>query len=64
MLYVSPLKALAVDVERNLRSPLVGIRHAATRLGLEPPDVSVAIRSGDTPPAERRLFAQAAAATC
>ena len=33
VLYVSPMKALAVDVERNLRSPLVGIRHAATRLG-------------------------------
>ena len=35
VLYISPLKALAVDVERNLRSPLVGIGHAATRLGLE-----------------------------
>ena len=33
VLYVSPLKALAVDVERNLRAPLAGIRHAATRLG-------------------------------
>ena len=36
VLYVSPLKALATDVERNLRSPLVGIRQAATRLGIEP----------------------------
>ncbi|MCW2838377.1 MAG: putative ATP-dependent helicase Lhr, partial [Marmoricola sp.] len=33
VLYVSPLKALAVDVERNLRAPLVGIRHTAERLG-------------------------------
>ncbi|RHA44289.1 ATP-dependent helicase [Cellulomonas rhizosphaerae] len=56
VLYVSPLKALATDVERNLRSPLVGIRQAATRLGIELPDVTVGIRTGDTPPAERRAF--------
>ncbi|MFK5584415.1 Lhr family ATP-dependent helicase [Serinicoccus sp. LYQ131] len=58
VLYVSPLKALAVDVERNLRSPLVGIGHAATRLGLPSPAVSVAVRSGDTPAAQRRAFAK------
>jgi ATP-dependent helicase Lhr and Lhr-like helicase len=58
VLYVSPLKALAVDVERNLRSPLVGIRHAATRLGGAVPDVGVAVRSGDTPASERRAFAK------
>ncbi len=58
VLYVSPMKALAVDVERNLRSPLVGIRHAADRLGLPEPDVSVAVRSGDTPQDERRAFAR------
>lgn len=58
VLYVSPLKALAVDVERNLRSPLVGISHAATRLGVRAPHVSVAVRSGDTPAAERRTFAK------
>lgn len=57
VVYVSPLKALATDVERNLRSPLVGIRQAATRLGLELPDVTVGIRTGDTPPNERRAFA-------
>ncbi|WP_374199138.1 Lhr family ATP-dependent helicase, partial [Actinotalea ferrariae] len=57
VLYVSPLKALASDVERNLRSPLVGIRQAATRLGLEVPEVTVGIRTGDTPPSERRAFA-------
>ena len=58
VLYVSPMKALAVDVERNLRSPLVGIRHAAARLGLPEPDITVAVRSGDTPADERRAFAR------
>ncbi|MFF2547553.1 ATP-dependent helicase [Kitasatospora sp. NPDC058063] len=57
VLYVSPLKALAVDVERNLRAPLAGLRQAAVRLGLPEPEVQVAIRSGDTPAAERRRFA-------
>ncbi|GIG38500.1 Lhr family helicase [Cellulomonas phragmiteti] len=57
VVYVSPLKALATDVERNLRSPLVGIRQAATRLGRSLPEVAVGIRTGDTPPAERRAFA-------
>ena len=41
ILYVSPLKALAVDVERNLRAPLTGIRATATRLGQLPPEISV-----------------------
>ena len=58
VLYVSPLKALAVDIERNLRSPLTGIRHAASRLGLPEPDITVAMRTGDTPADERRLFAR------
>lgn len=57
VLYVSPLKALAVDVERNLRSPLTGIRQESVRLGLPEPEVRVGIRSGDTPPAERRSMA-------
>jgi ATP-dependent helicase Lhr and Lhr-like helicase len=56
VLYISPMKALAVDVERNLRAPLTGIRHAAARLGLAEPDITVAIRSGDTPAHERRRF--------
>jgi len=56
VLYISPLKALAVDVERNLRSPLVGIGHAAERLGLPRPQIRVAVRSGDTPAEERRAF--------
>jgi ATP-dependent Lhr-like helicase len=54
VLYVSPLKALAVDVERNLRSPLTGIRHTGDRLGQQVPEVTVGVRSGDTPPADRR----------
>jgi ATP-dependent Lhr-like helicase len=57
VLYVSPLKALAVDVERNLRAPLTGIRQAAMRLDLPVPDLRVGIRSGDTPAGERRAFA-------
>ena len=58
VLYVSPLKALAVDVQRNLRSPLAGIRQAAQRLGLPVPDVTVGMRTGDTPADERRQFAR------
>ncbi len=58
VLYVSPLKALAYDVDRNLRAPLAGIRNAAERLGLPAPDIDVAIRSGDTAPEERRRLAR------
>ncbi|MEZ4251737.1 MAG: DEAD/DEAH box helicase [Polyangiales bacterium] len=53
VLYVTPLKALGVDVERNLRAPLAGIRATAQRLGISCRDVSVGVRSGDTPAAER-----------
>ena len=53
-LYISPLKALAYDVERNLRAPLAGIALAAQRLDLEPPRISIANRTGDTPQDERR----------
>lgn len=54
ILYVSPLKALGVDVERNLRSPLVGIGQSARRLGISVPEVTVGVRSGDTTSADRR----------
>jgi ATP-dependent Lhr-like helicase len=54
VLYISPLKALAVDIERNLRAPLTGIKHAAHRLGLPEPDITVAVRTGDTTADERR----------
>ncbi len=56
VVYVSPMKALAVDVERNLRAPLTGLRHAAVRLGQPEPEIRVGIRSGDTSPADRRAF--------
>ena len=54
VLYVSPLKALAVDVERNLRAPLAGIQRESERRGLTPPDIRVGVRTGDTPADERR----------
>jgi ATP-dependent Lhr-like helicase len=59
VLYVSPLKALAYDVERNLRAPLAGIRRTAERLGAAVPEVSVASRTGDTPADARRQLTKA-----
>lgn len=56
VLYVSPLKALAVDVERNLRTPLTGISRIAERTGQPPPAISVGVRSGDTTPSARRAL--------
>ncbi len=53
ILYVSPLKSLAVDVERNLRAPLVGITEAALRAGQPFHTPRIAVRSGDTPAKER-----------
>ncbi|HEY8339335.1 MAG TPA: DEAD/DEAH box helicase, partial [Egibacteraceae bacterium] len=58
VLYVSPLKALAYDIDRNLRAPLVGIRQAAERLGTPVSPVDVGMRTGDTPPDERRRLAR------
>ncbi|MGM0931354.1 MAG: DNA glycosylase AlkZ-like family protein [Actinomycetota bacterium] len=54
VLYISPLKALGVDVERNLRAPLIGITQTAKRLDLPAPSITVGVRSGDTPANERR----------
>lgn len=56
VLYVSPLKALAVDVERNLRTPLTGITRVAERHGVAAPSISVGVRSGDTTPSQRRAM--------
>ncbi|MDF2442405.1 MAG: ATP-dependent helicase Lhr and Lhr-like helicase, partial [Subtercola sp.] len=56
VLYISPLKALAVDVERNLRAPLVGVTQTAKRLGTTPPAVTVGVRSGDTTASDRRTM--------
>ena len=59
VLYISPLKALAVDVERNLRTPLAGISRVAEQDGTPIRKISVGIRSGDTPPAQRRALLSA-----
>ncbi len=56
VLYISPLKALAVDVERNLRAPLVGISQAAAAMGTAVNLPAIGIRTGDTPAAERARF--------
>ena len=58
VLYVSPLKALVYDVERNLRAPLAGIRRTAGRLGVPVREVGVHVRTGDTPQRERQLQAK------
>ncbi|MET0861779.1 MAG: ATP-dependent helicase [Microbacterium sp.] len=59
ILYISPLKALGVDVERNLRSPLVGIGQSGRRLGMPVPEVTVGVRSGDTTSSDRRKLVSA-----
>ena len=56
VVYVSPLKALAVDVERNLRSPLVGIANMAQHEGLTVRMPEISVRTGDTPQKERARF--------
>ena len=56
IVYISPLKALAVDVERNLRSPLAGIANMARRKGISFHDPVISVRTGDTPQSERARF--------
>src|SRR5580704_11825585 len=51
VLYISPLRALAVDVHENLHVPLGEIRQEAARLGYADPELRVAVRTGDTPAA-------------
>ncbi|HUE23105.1 MAG TPA: DEAD/DEAH box helicase, partial [Bryobacteraceae bacterium] len=58
IVYVSPLKALAVDVERNLRSPLAGMANMARRRGVEFREPTISVRTGDTPQRERAKFAR------
>jgi ATP-dependent Lhr-like helicase len=60
IIYVSPLKALAVDVERNLRAPLAGIAAVCARRGTAHRVPEIAIRSGDTSARERSRFLRAA----
>ena len=54
VLYISPLRALAFDIEKNLRAPLTGIGLAAERMGLGFTEPEVAMRTGDTPANERQ----------
>ena len=61
VLYISPLKALAVDVERNLRAPLAGIANVARARGETVTMPEIAIRTGDTPALERARFLRDAA---
>jgi ATP-dependent helicase Lhr and Lhr-like helicase len=56
LLYISPLKALNNDVERNLQQPLTGIRRAAKEQGTPLPGLSVMVRTGDTPSTDRRYM--------
>ena len=56
IIYISPLKALAVDVERNLRSPLVGIANMARRMNVAVHDLEISIRTGDTSQKDRARF--------
>ncbi len=56
VLYISPIKALAVDVERNLRAPLAGVAQMARKQGVQFHEPSIYIRTGDTPSAERSRF--------
>src|SRR5438874_1148445 len=56
VVYVSPLRALNNDIEKNLRAPLAGIRAAAGAQGLELPEVRVAVRTGDTLAAQRQAM--------
>ncbi len=58
VVYISPLKALAVDVERNLRSPLAGISNMAQRMGVPVHTPEISVRTGDTPTSERARFAK------
>src|SRR5690349_14695533 len=53
VLYVSPLKALSADIHRNLAEPRREIRRLAEEMGLGTPRITAAVRSGDTPAAER-----------
>ncbi len=56
VLYMSPLKALAVDIEKNLRAPIEGVSAAAERLGVGFHRPQISVRTGDTPASERAAF--------
>src|SRR5919108_4821666 len=56
VVYISPLRALNNDIEKNLREPLAGIRAAAEAEGVETPEIRVAVRTGDTLAAARQAM--------
>jgi ATP-dependent helicase Lhr and Lhr-like helicase len=56
VLYVSPLRALSNDIERNLRAPLAELEAAAREAGLHPPPIRAQVRTGDTPPSRRQAM--------
>lgn len=56
VVYMSPLKALAVDIAENLESPLAEIAQTAKSMGLTAPDITLGVRTGDTPPSERQAM--------
>ena len=58
VVYVSPLKALSNDIQRNLEAPLVGIREELRRRGLVDVEIRTWVRTGDTPPSERQRMAR------
>ncbi|MGC8864050.1 MAG: DEAD/DEAH box helicase, partial [Armatimonadota bacterium] len=58
ILYVSPLKALNYDIERNLSEPLREIRQTAAAMGMPLPEITIAVRTGDTSAEERRRMAR------
>ncbi|WP_347555068.1 DEAD/DEAH box helicase [Robbsia sp. KACC 23696] len=58
VLYVSPLKALSNDIQKNLSAPLAGIGAALARQGLPVPDIRTAVRTGDTPQSARTAMAR------
>ena len=62
VVYVSPLKALSNDVQKNLQAPLAGIRASAAQRACPTSTSAPAVRTGDTPPSERAADAPAAAA--
>ncbi len=58
LLYISPLKALSNDIEKNLRLPLAGVTATAKEMGVALPEIKVAVRTGDTPQSERQKLAK------
>jgi ATP-dependent Lhr-like helicase len=59
IIYVSPLKALSNDIQRNLEAPLAGVREALRTQGLPDVDIRSWVRTGDTPPGERQRMGRA-----